>query len=445
MGMEYEFNPDVRLTVDRCFKKFLKKIPQSQAVSKAVHYKTLLEFVNKASPKVSLMTSFLYQTSMRVSPMCNAKLSDLEPLEGEDGYRIRIVQKNGVLTTPKVKAHLIRQIIAECKSKVYLFENKFGRPYNRTYVYNLFVKESLQHVGERINPHRLRHSHATHTNDIRAAQRQGGWRNGKVMLDTYSIREYKLEDLPTLDPVPQVSQNTVQAPAFNLGQANTLEQLLEQKAKAEALLLDINNRLLVMSGENVAPEEPKPLLAYTPNINPNNALPQAQLERQEGTQINGHSHVFNGKLNSKLAVTSDEPVVSRLAHTGCFEKGKYKPLNISNGFGYNGEKQESESHSHTLSKCKSCGQQAKTYQQGKCKSCLAPSLRATNLLINQFQSRTSFRKAAASSSRLSRCMSCRKLGYIYQNDKCQGCLSKSLRATNLLINQSQSRKKAVCI
>ena len=209
LGIDYEFNPDVRLTVDRCFKKFLKKLHQNQAVSKAVQYETLVKFIQKASPRVSLMTRFLYESCMRLSPMCNVKLSNLEPLQGEDGYRIRVFQKNGVLTTPKVPAHLIRQIIAECKSKVYLFENKYGRPYNRRYVYNLLVKESIEHVGERINPHRLRHSHATHSNDIRAAQTQGGWKNGRVMLDIYGKREYKLEDLPTLDPAPLTKPEAV--------------------------------------------------------------------------------------------------------------------------------------------------------------------------------------------------------------------------------------------
>ena len=340
-----------------------------------------------------------------------------------------------------------------------------GRPYNRTYVYNLLVKESLEHVGERINPHRLRHSHATHTNDIRAAQRQGGWRNGKVMLDTYSIREYKLEDLPTLDPIPQESQNavrlngsgasqantqTAQTPVFNLGQAGTVQQLLEQKAKAESLLLDINSKLSQLSGKNVTPE-PKPLFAYAPNINPNNALPQAQLKAQAGYQSNGRldPHVngyspagaVSGKLNSELAVVSDGPVMSRLTHTGCFEKGKYKPLKISNGFGYNGEKQEKEARSPNLHKCKSCGKQAKTYQQGKCKNCLDPSLKAAALLINQFRYRTSFRKAAASSHRLSICKSCKKLGYIYQHDRCGGCIKASLKSVTQAIDQH--RKEAV--
>ena len=457
LGMEYDFNPDVRLAVDRCFKKFLKKIPKSQAVSKAVRYETLLEFVKKASPKTALMARFLYQSCMRVTPMCNVKLSDIESVEGEDACWVRVTQKNGVLTSPKVSSHLIRQIIAECKSKVYLFENRFGRRYERNCVWYLFSTQSRKHVKENINPHRLRHSHATHSPNIRAAIIQGGWQNPNVMLNTYSRAEYKLEELPSLDDTPQIRQNTTQlrsrlsnqtaaqtaqAPVFTLGQANTVEQLLEQKAKAEALLLDINNKLSELSGGNAAPE-PEPLFAYAPK-------PQAQLKTRTEYKTNGcvhehangHSSTFSGRLNSKRAVLSDNPAVSRLAHTGCFQKGKYKPLNISNGFGYNREKQEKEAHSHTLSKCKSCGKEAKTYQQGKCRSCLEPSLRAATLLINQFRLSSSSRQKASSNSRLSYCQSCRKLGFIYQQDKCQSCLNKSLRAVTQSVNQN--RKKAVC-
>lgn len=116
-----------------------------------------------------IIISLLYCSGLRVSELCNLKISNINLEEGyircfSKGEKEKIIYCGDILRIILVPYLLKerKEILKNCISD-YVFVNKKGERLTRQYIFKI-IKQSAQIVGIKkiIYPHTLRHSFATH-------------------------------------------------------------------------------------------------------------------------------------------------------------------------------------------------------------------------------------------------------------------------------------------
>ena len=109
------------------------------------------------------MISILYSAGLRRSEMLNLKISDID----SDRLTIRIRngkgRKDRITTLSRVILLMLRSYFREYRPKEYLFEGRKGGQYAAASILKV-VKRAAARAGiaQKVTPHMLRHSFATH-------------------------------------------------------------------------------------------------------------------------------------------------------------------------------------------------------------------------------------------------------------------------------------------
>lgn len=116
--------------------------------------------------KHALICSGLYWTGMRASELCNVKLKDLEVDRKANTVLVHnVVGKRGMRR--QVALFLPIAVVEECRKlfagKTYLYERGGRRKFTRQAILLCTYLVGMAELGYQVNPHRFRHSLATHT------------------------------------------------------------------------------------------------------------------------------------------------------------------------------------------------------------------------------------------------------------------------------------------
>lgn len=110
----------------------------------------------------------LYGCGLRVSELCNLRISDIYASEGfvkivGKGNKQRIVPSGQPAMDAFYEYIAVRPEPYGKESEDIVFLNKFGKPLSRVSVFNMIKKQALvAGVNKTISPHTFRHSFATH-------------------------------------------------------------------------------------------------------------------------------------------------------------------------------------------------------------------------------------------------------------------------------------------
>jgi len=117
--------------------------------------KELADLIKSSSPKESCFLRILSFSGMRISECLSIKFTDIKTVKKNTLIALRKTKtkKHRVIMLPE---KLIKDIQRTFNSKIYLFENEIGNPYNPRAVQKIFQKMSKR-IGKRITPHLLRH------------------------------------------------------------------------------------------------------------------------------------------------------------------------------------------------------------------------------------------------------------------------------------------------
>lgn len=149
--------------------KVKRKIPDVLSVEEvikivdSIELKTILDYRNKA------IIDVMYSCGLRVSEVCNLKISDLF---FDDGFimvigkadKQRLVPINSKMVHSVNKyLDLRKEVVVKRKSENILFLNRRGNGLSRIMLFNI-VKDAVERaeIKKNVSPHTLRHSFATH-------------------------------------------------------------------------------------------------------------------------------------------------------------------------------------------------------------------------------------------------------------------------------------------
>lgn len=176
-----------------------KAITKEQIVSKD----TINKMMKISNKKNRLIIQTLYSTGLRVSEFVNIKKKDCK-IKIEDNIKyisISIIGKGNKERKIKLKIELYNQIINTFNGKIYLFETKNNRAFNRQYIYKIINNAGLKVLGTRqVHPHTLRHSFATRLliqdkKSLKAVSKYLGHSSTSITNDFYIHDELKITDL----------------------------------------------------------------------------------------------------------------------------------------------------------------------------------------------------------------------------------------------------------
>ena len=149
-----------RMWIDIKYSKTPKRLP---LVLSKEETRKLIDAVK--NPKHQLMVCLLYSTGMRVSELINLKIKDLE-LDKNYGYvRNGKGEKDRLITLSRNLIPAIRKIInvERLETKDHLFKSNRDRKYHMKSIQKIVQTASTNaNLNERVHPHTLRHSFATH-------------------------------------------------------------------------------------------------------------------------------------------------------------------------------------------------------------------------------------------------------------------------------------------
>lgn len=151
--------------LDKAFKEIkIKQTRTSIDESKIISMEVIEKMIQRANEKDGLLIKLLSCTGLRVSELCNIKLSDVKRVSIQDTEvcQVRIVGKGG----KQRFITLSLELVAKCKevfnSETYLCETRNHTKYITTDVYLIVRKAGQRVLGtKQVTPHVLRHSFAT--------------------------------------------------------------------------------------------------------------------------------------------------------------------------------------------------------------------------------------------------------------------------------------------
>lgn len=131
--------------------------------------------------KSKLLLKLIYASGLRVSEVCNLKISDLEFEENHGWVREGKGGKDRLFILPEsLSKELQRYVKKRSVDSYYVFPGKNGARMSERNI-QLIVKKASEKIGKNLTPHKLRHSFATHLleagNDIRIIQELLGHSN----------------------------------------------------------------------------------------------------------------------------------------------------------------------------------------------------------------------------------------------------------------------------
>lgn len=154
------------------FPKFERKLPEYLSEQNVILILNCLDARNETPLDLRnrIIFQLLYGTGMRISELCDLKLTDLKLTDC-----LLIVTGKGnkqrVIPIPRKLSRLIEKYIRKTRKKIlkkrtteYLFAVYYGdriKPLTRQAIWT-FLKKIGQDTGLKINPHKLRHTYATH-------------------------------------------------------------------------------------------------------------------------------------------------------------------------------------------------------------------------------------------------------------------------------------------
>jgi site-specific recombinase XerD len=152
-----------------------KKLPQ--IIEKQFLLDRILKIQNK---KHKAIIALAYSTGMRVSEVCNLKISDVDSKRMIITIRQSKGRKDRIVALSEKILEILRSYFQEYKPKEYLFNGQFDLQYSSTSC-NAIVK---QYLGKEYHFHLLRHSNATALleagTDLRIIQKHLGHSNVKT-------------------------------------------------------------------------------------------------------------------------------------------------------------------------------------------------------------------------------------------------------------------------
>lgn len=166
------------------------------------------------------MLEFLYATGVRVSELIRIKLRDLSP----ENKLVRVVGKGGkerLVPCGEVALHFVEHYIREVRTLLikpasrsmdYLFLNWRGNPMSRMgfwWILKRYCKKAG--LNQKVSPHTLRHSFATHLleggAELRAVQEMLGHSDiSTTQIYTHLDREYLKEVHKTFHPLENLKK-----------------------------------------------------------------------------------------------------------------------------------------------------------------------------------------------------------------------------------------------
>ncbi len=144
---------------DNEMKVFLKaddSIKVAKTLPKPISHKHIIEALEYADEYERLIVVMLYTLGLRISELCDLKLSDIS------SEWIRVLGKGAKhRDVPLLKStkKLIDEYLSKNSPKVFLFEANDERLSQNTLRYR--VNKVFKRVGLKVSPHQLRHSYAT--------------------------------------------------------------------------------------------------------------------------------------------------------------------------------------------------------------------------------------------------------------------------------------------
>ena len=168
------------------------------------------------------MLEFLYATGVRVSELIQIKLRDLSP----ENKLVRVVGKGGkerLVPCGEVAIQFVQRYIKEVRNSLikpasrpmdYLFLNWRGNPMTRMGFWKILQRYCKKAgIKQKISPHTLRHSFATHLleggADLRAVQEMLGHSDiSTTQIYTHLDREYLQEVHRSFHPLENLKQES---------------------------------------------------------------------------------------------------------------------------------------------------------------------------------------------------------------------------------------------
>jgi len=124
----------------------------------------LVKVISNCGPREKAMFSLAYGHALRASEVASLTLEDVK-----DGKIVCRRGKKSITTTEMLRDHekvaLANwlKVRGEADGSVFLFTSRQGSRLTRQQVYNLFRKAAeLSGINDRVNPHVLKHSYASH-------------------------------------------------------------------------------------------------------------------------------------------------------------------------------------------------------------------------------------------------------------------------------------------
>lgn len=119
------------------------------------------EILKELSPRLALVTRFLYATAARISEALSVRQADVKV--DEQRARVRLRGKGDKERWVSIPRELLGAINEEFHSirRVWLFESSPGRPYSRQWITHEINRTARIAIGRRVTAHDLRHSRAT--------------------------------------------------------------------------------------------------------------------------------------------------------------------------------------------------------------------------------------------------------------------------------------------
>lgn len=168
--------------LDKKYDKVSFKRPKREKkLPRVIEKQFLLDRIEKINnSKHKAIISLAYSTGMRVSEVCNLKISDIDSKRMIITIRQSKGRKDRIVALSKKVLELLREYFTEYKPKEYLFNGQFDLKYSATSC-NAIVK---QYLGKEYHFHLLRHSNATALleagTDLRIIQKHLGHSSSKT-------------------------------------------------------------------------------------------------------------------------------------------------------------------------------------------------------------------------------------------------------------------------
>lgn len=171
-----------KMTIKQPMKfKYIEYPRSEKKLPKVIDKQFLLDKLSTIeNKKHKAILTLAYSTGMRVSEVCNLKISDIDSKRMIITIRQSKGRKDRIVALSQKVLELLREYFTEYKPKEYLFNGQFDLKYSTTSC-NAIVK---QYLGKEYHFHLLRHSNATALleagTDLRIIQKHLGHSSSKT-------------------------------------------------------------------------------------------------------------------------------------------------------------------------------------------------------------------------------------------------------------------------